>query len=180
MPRRSAIASLISAASVTLLLAAAPPALASTVQPNDIVYHDAYRVSSNKATTYADGDWVICGYVASARYTQHPSCTKTTTVTATIGGSITSGLSVKEISTSVGFNVSWSFAKGVGFTNGLEVKPGGSGYLYVGAHYLTHVVVTQKGSCSNHGNCSDWAYYKTGTVQHFVAPVIKYGGSGAV
>lgn len=123
------------------------------------------------------GDWVHCLYVTKQRSTLSYSCTKTVTISESISGNI--GFPIKEISASVGFNVTYS--AGVSVAGSVRVKAGGSGWLDDGFRYSRYVVGMEKRWCVQTLilSCNGWSGPHPVTVQHHLGNTFYYFGTGA-
>jgi hypothetical protein len=166
-------AGLLIAAATTL--AAASPALAAPNVPQVNAgwteYHGIHKTSEGDHS----GDWVRCNYISKASYTQTASCSKGKSVSTTI--SETFGYSDGEISTAVGFSVSYSSTVTAG--NSVTIKAGGSGWFDVGFRYHGYSIEMQKRTCHTVGGCSAWTDSHTIVVQQHLGPTFHYFGTGA-
>ncbi len=123
------------------------------------------------------GDWVVCNWVQKVSYTQTADCTQNVTTSSTIGGSLNT-VPASFIDGVLGFNISWthSFSQGAG--NSVVIAPGGSGPYYAGVEYHPVTITTEGRTCDLQGSCTPWAT-QTNSVQQYISPTFRYGGTGA-
>lgn len=157
----------------TAMAQAAPAATPRLVPHPEVQYRAAYRHNEGDFS----GDWVHCEFVTKSKSTLTWTCTRTVTVTETT--SATFGFSDGEISSSVGFNV--SYATGVSDAVSVRVKPGGSGWIDNGFRYDRFVVGMEKRTCvqTNILSCPPWPKPRAITVQRHLGNTFQYFGTGA-
>jgi hypothetical protein len=147
-------------------------------RPAAVVPVTEYQTTYNHNEGDHSGDWKKCGYVTKAHYTQTASCTSSVSVSTTISGDV--GYSIDKISSSVGFSVTHTSTVSVGFTTGVTVKPGGSGYYDAGIRYDRHKIGLRHRTCNpNTGTCGPWSRVDNITVQRYITVTGHYFGTGA-
>lgn len=162
------------AAGITGLgLVSGTAAVAATSTPKVPVRYYEYRFIDKKYEGRHTGDWRVCGHGVNATNINGVTFTCTETVTVTTTSTITGGYTDKEISGSIGFSVSVSYAwsRALGMTVALPKHTQAD--IDFGIYYGRFHGGMEKRLCVYPSDyCGHWSKPSWVTVQHAVSPAI--------
>jgi len=110
------------------------------------------------------GDWIACGFVASAPRARWRGCTDFPRVSTTISGKL--AIPAPDISRAVGFDITYSITAGHGFQ--ALLPPGAWGTVAAGLEYARERVVTRRAECDIATAHCTWVYSHN-TVQRAIS-----------
>ncbi len=145
-----------------------------TPVPSDENYVYQYRNTTNTYQGQFAGDWVQCNCVQVAGYPQTYGCSEKVTVTAGVGGFVSS-IPLGEISALLGFSVNWSYSEGIGSNCAITVPAGAYGPIQVGSDFWQPYVVDQFRLCTVQGSCGNWGT-QVNTVQRRDSGTYRFAG----
>lgn len=140
-----------------------PGAAALSIGPT--IVHGPVQLVKKTFEGYSAGDWVACGFVASAPDARWQGCTYFPSVSTAISGKL--AIPARDISRAVGFNITYSITAGHGFLTLLP--PGAWGTFAAGLEYARERVVTRRGECEIATTHCTWVY-SYNTVQRAISP----------
>lgn len=148
-------------------------AIAATGTPKIPVRYYEYRAVDKKYEGRYTGDWRVCGHGVNATDVNGVTFTCTETVTVTTTATITGGYTDSEISTSVGFSISRSYAysRALGLTVPLPKHTQAN--IDFGIYYSRYHAGMERRLCVYPGDsCLAWGKPSWVTVQRSIASAI--------